>query len=229
MKITAAPLAVALATVLAAGSGRAQSSPTKTIDTSVDSVEVKDDKAYVSLSSGLYQSVLPGDQGFFLKDGEKAPGSEFTIDRIDETHSFARTLFRSSDDLRAKASTKARLVTTRTCPRGGARPELFDSKSVKEGAQPAEGFAFAKVIASARVHKTRISFTIDKGADDGVLPSSSGYALTAGPGRPLAQYVGISWVSAKTAGGTVDAGDADQMLQNVKRIGYERLICKPMK
>lgn len=226
---TLAPLALALTTLFAAGSGMAQSPPTKTVDTSVDNVEVKDGKAQVSLAAGLYQGVLPGDKGFFLKEGEKAPGSEFTIDRIDETHSFASTVFSSSDDMRAKASIKTRLTTTRTCPRGGARPELFDSKEVREGAQPAEGFAFAKVIASARVDKTQISFTIDKGADDGVLPSSSGYALTAGPGRPLAQYVSISWVGAKTAGGTVNAGDADQMLKNVKRIGYERLICKPMK
>lgn len=229
MKMTAAPLALAFATLLAAGSGMAQSAPTKTIDVNVDNVEVKDGKAQVSLSAGLYGGVLPGDKGFFLKDGEKLAGSEFTIDRIDETHSFASTIFSSSDDLRAKASIKTRVVTTRTCPRGGARPELFDSKEVREGQQPAEGFAFGKVIASARTDKTQITFTIDKGVDDGVLPSSSGYALGAGPGRALSGYVSISWATAKTAGGTMNASDADQMLKNVKRIGYERLICKPMK
>jgi hypothetical protein len=224
---TLSGLALLASTLLATVPGFAQSS--KTVEPSVDNVEVKDGKARVSLSSGLYQGVLPGDKGFFTKDGEKVAGSDFEIDRIDDTHAWANTVFPTGEDLRARTSAKARIAATRTCPRGGARPNLFDDKEVTPGTQPAEGFAFAKVTSVARVHKSEISFTIDKGTDDGVLPSSSAYALAAGPGRPLAPYVSISWVTAKTAGGTVTAGDADELLKIVKRIGYERLVCKGAK
>jgi len=225
---TLCSLGLLSAVVLSAAPGLAQSS--RPTDVDVDKVEIKDGKARVQFaSSGTDRGVLPGDKGYFVKDGAKVAGSEFTIDRVDDSLGFASTSFKSAEDLRAQTSFKALIAATRTCGRGGARPNLFDSRDVAQGNQPAEGFAFAKVTAAERVHKTRITFTIDKGSDDGVHPRSSGYALLAGPGRPLAQYVAINWVTAKTAGGTVDAGDADKMLEEVKRIGYERVACTPRK
>jgi hypothetical protein len=217
-------LGLLVSTFLVAAHGAAETP--KTLDVRVDKVDVKEGKVHAALRSGSGQNILPGDKGFFTKDGSKVEGSDFEIDRVGESLAFAKTGFKSNEELRAQTSMKTRITTTHTCPRGGGvRPNL-DDKEVSMGQEPAEGFAFAKVTASSKVHKTEIEFTIDKGSDDGVLPSSAGYALLSGEGRTLAYYVHIEWVSAKTAGGKVTAGDADAMMEKVKRIAFQRLVCK---
>jgi hypothetical protein len=197
----------------------------KTLDASVEAVEMKEGKVQATVLSGANQNVLPGDKGFFIKDGEKVQGSEFEIDRVDDRLAWTKTGFKAIDDVRSQTSMKTRIVATRTCTRGGGRRFELSPREVAQGQQPAEGFVFAKVTSAERVHKTRIRVTIDKGTDDGVLPSSSAYALPSS-GKPLAQYVSVDSVAAKTAVIIVDAGDADMLLKNVKRIAFERLTCK---
>lgn len=194
----------------------------KTVNADVDKVTA-DGKVRVELHGGSLAGVYPGDKGFFVKDGVKVDGSDFPIDRVDESLAWASTSYKTEAELPSK---KLRVTTSRTCARGGARPETAESDDTRNGRKPAAGFAFAKVIAAEKVHNTKIRVTIDKGSDDGVLPASSGYALGAGEGRPFAQYVGVEWVEAKKASLTVDAGNADEMLAKVKRIAYEKLACK---
>lgn len=209
-----------------AAHGAAQ--PSKAVDARVEKIDAAGGTVRAALGAGSVQNVLPGDKGFFLKDGAKVAGSEFEIDRVEERLASAPTHFSSPEEARSQTSMRARVTTTHSCPRGGARPKL-DHKEALQGEEPAEGFVFANVTSTERVHKTRIAFTIDKGADDGVLPQSSAYGALAGAGRLPSGYVHITWVSAKTAGGIVDAGDADKLAATVKRIAFEHLVCTPAK
>lgn len=212
-----------LATLMAvAVPGSAQSA--KTLDGKVDGMEMADGKVRATLITGYGQAVMPGDKGFFLKDGEKVAGSEFEVDRIDERSAFVKTGFKSPAELRAQTSKKARIsVATRKCPRGGKRPE-FDDKETRDGKEPAEGFAFANVKSAEKVHKSKIRVIVDKGTNDGVLPGSTGYAV--GDERRLSGYMGVESVGAKTATIVIDAVEADKAVGEVKRIAFERLICK---
>jgi hypothetical protein len=215
------------ATVLVGLPGSAQSP--KTVDSDVDKVEVAEGKVRATIASGAVHSVLPGDKGFFLKDGAKVEGSEFEIDRVEDRLALFKTGFTKVEDARSQTSLKVRITTTRTCPRNNLTRPNLDDKAASEGKEPAPGFAFAKVTSAEKVHKTKIKFTIDKGTDDGVLPSSVAYSLKDGPGRTNAYYTTMDQVAAKTATGFADAGDADEMLKNVKRIGFQRVVCPAAK
>lgn len=223
MKIRTISTLGILATLLAVAlPGSAQSA--KTVDGKVDGIDMADGKVRAAVLTGYGQNVMPGDKGFFLKDGEKVDGSEFEVDRIDERLAFVKTKFKSAEDLRAQTSKKARIsVAPRTCPRGGKRPEL-DDKEVRAGKEPADGFAFASVKSAEKIHKSKIRVTIDKGSNDGVLPGSSGYAL--GEDRMLAGHFGVESVAAKTATITVEAVEADKAIGEIKKVAFERLVCK---
>ena len=216
-------LAVLASTFLLATQGVADTS--KTVDARLEKLDVAEGHVRATVLGGTNQQVFPGDKGFLTKDGSKIENSDFEVDRVDDRLSFAKTTFSKLDELPARTSLVAHITTTRKCPRGGKRPDLFEA-AVAQGKEPAEGFAFAKVTSTAIEHKSQISFTIDKGADDGVMPTSSTYALKDGAPRPVSGYSGITWVAAKTAGGTVSAGDAQELAKNVKRIGYERITCR---
>ena len=214
-----------LATVLLTATiGFAQAG--KTLDNAkVDKSEMKDGKVRVSIIAGQSQGVYIGDKGYFVKDGTKVENSDFEIDRMDDSRAFATTVFKSVDDMHAQTSLSTRIAKSKTCPRGGARPDLFDNEDIREGRQPAQGFAFANVVSAEKVHKSEIRVVIDKGFDDGVMPSSSAYASPAS-GRALSGYAGVEWVEAKKTSLTITAIVADDVLPKVKRIGYEKITCK---
>lgn len=216
-----------VSTLLVAAHGSAQSS--KTVDVRVGGVDITQGKVRAAMLSGANQGLLPGDKGFFTKDGKKVDGSDFEVYRVSDRVAWAMTRFPTTDELRFRTSLQTRITKTRTCASAGAKKPSFDDRETALGRKPPQGFGFATVIWAEKVTDTEISITIDKGTEDGVMPSSSSYALLPGVGAPLPYVVDIKWVTATTAGGSVTAGNAESLEKLVRRIGYERVVCKPSK
>jgi hypothetical protein len=188
-------------TILTATDGAAAPRGSKTLDVRVGGVSVEQGKVKAALLSGADQGIMPGDKGFFTKDGRKVPGSDFEVQRIGDRVAWAFTGFPTVDELRFRTSLTARVSTpARRCTGGGTK--------------------LAEVTSTARESDASFSFTIDKGARDGLMPSSV-VALDDKSGT-----VDIRWVSANSAGGYVrGVANPDEAAKRFQRIVYQAIAC----
>jgi hypothetical protein len=178
------------------GSARAP----KTLDVRVGSVSIEKGKVNAALLSGADQGIMPGDRGFFTKNGQKVAGSEFEVQRIGDRIAWTVTGFPTTDELRFRTSLTARVTSPeRTCTSKGTK--------------------IAHVLSARRESDSSIFFTIDKGAQDGVMPKST-----------VASEVGtvdITLVGANTASGIVrDVANPDEAANAFRRIVYESFVCR---
>lgn len=188
--------------ILAASDGFAASRASKTIDVRVGGVSIEQGKVNAALLSGADQGILPGDKGYFTKDGQKVPSSDFEVKRVGGRVAWTVTPFPTIDVMRFRTSLTTRVTTPqRTCTRKGTR--------------------LANVTSTAREGDTSIYFTIDKGTDDGVMPSS-GFAMQGTSGT-----IELRWVSETNAGGYVrGVANPDEAAKAFRRLGYEVITCK---
>jgi hypothetical protein len=216
--------AVLTSVLLAAGHGSA--GPSETVDARVGNVDITQGKVRAAFLRGAQQDVLPGDKGFFTKAGAKVPGSDFEVYRVGDRLAWTMTSFATFDELRFRTSLSARITTTRTCKTGGKKAD-FGEKGVATGRNPPKGFEFATVMTAEPHGDTSIVFTIDKGTADGVMPSSTGYAIMPGTGMPQPYAIDITWVTATTAGGYVHGvPSSEEASKTIRKLGYEIVTCK---
>lgn len=192
-----AALAIGL---VATTDGSAQPS-SKTLDVRVGAYSIEQGKVNAALLSGEQQGILPGDKGFFTKNGQKVPGSEFEVSRIGGRVAWTVTSFPTPDTLRFKTSLTARIT---------APIRVCTSKGTK----------IAVVMSARKESDTSIYFTIDKGTQDGVMPSS----IIAGPGEGATE---LSWVTPTSAGGYVRGiSDPEAVATSFRKTAFESITCK---
>lgn len=186
--------------VFAATDGSAAPRASKTLDVRVGGVSIEQGKVRAALLSGADQGILPGDKGFFTKDGQKVPGSEFEVQRIGPRVAWTFAPFPTIDTMRFRTSLTTRVTTpARTCTSRGTK--------------------MATVTSTAREGDSAFYFTLDKGTDDGLMPSS---VIAAPEGS-----VDITWVSAGSAGGYVrGVKNPDDAAGAFRRAVYESITCK---
>lgn len=187
-------------TLFASTDGSAAPRASKTLDVRVGGVSIEQGKVRTALLSGEQQGILPGDKGFFTKDGQKVPGSDFEVQRIGGRLAWTFAPFRTLDELRFRTSLTARITTpARTCTSKGTK--------------------MATVTSTARESDSSFYFTLDKGTDDGVMPSSVA-AVQNG-------YLDLAWVSEKSAGGYIrGVQNPDEAANAFRRLPYEAIQCK---
>ena len=188
-------------TLFAATDGSAAPRASKTLDVRVGGVSVEQGKVRAALLSGAEQGILPGDKGFFTKDGQKVAGSDFEVQRIGGRVAWTFTRFPTVDELRFRTSLTARVTSpARTCTSKGTK--------------------IAKVTSAVRESDTSFDFTIDKGTDDGVMPAS----VAAAPEGTL----DFTWVTNSDAGGYVrGVKNPDAAAKAFEKVVYESITCKP--
>jgi hypothetical protein len=187
-------------TLFAATDGSAAPRASKTLDMRVGGVSIEQGKVRAALLSGADQGILPGDKGFFTKDGQKVPGSDFEVQRVGGRIAWTFTSFPTVDELRFRTSLTARVTApSRTCTGRGTH--------------------MAAVTSTARESDSSFFFTLDKGTADGLMPSSV-VAIKDGT-------VDITWVSEKSAGGYVrGVKNPDEAAAAFRRLPYEQVQCK---
>jgi hypothetical protein len=85
---------------------------------------------------------------------------------------------------------------------------------------------FATVETTATQSNNSFAFTIDKGSDDGIMPSSSAYGVLPGTGASLPYNVDITWVTKTSAGGYVkNVPNAEQTKNTLRKVGVEIAKC----
>lgn len=193
--------AIAFTLFAATDGSAAPRASAKTLDVRVGGVSIEQGKVRAALLSGADQGILPGDKGFFTKDGQKVAGSDFEVQRIGGRVAWAFTRFPTVDELRFRTSLTARVTTpARTCTSRGTK--------------------IAKVTSAIKESDSSFYFTIDKGTDEGLMPSS---VTTVDEGT-----IDFAWVTAGDAGGYVrGVKNPDQAASALKRVVYESITCKP--
>lgn len=193
-----AALAIGL---VATTDGSAQSRASKTLDVRVGSYSIEQGRVNAALLSGEQQGILPGDKGFFTKNGQKVPGSDFEVNKIGGRVAWTVTSFPTPDTLRFKTSLTARITTPiRVCTSKGTK--------------------VAVVMSARKESDTSIYFTIDKGTQDGVMPSS----VIAGPGEGATE---LTWVTPTAAGGYVrGVSNPEEVATAFRKTAFESITCK---
>lgn len=188
-------------TVLSVSDGAA-APRAKTLDVRVGATSVEQGKVRAALLSGAEQGILPGDKGFFMKDGQKVPGSDFEVQRIGGRVAWAMTDFSSLADINARTSLMVRVTApARKCTSKGTK--------------------IARVVSTERQGDTAFYFTIDKGTKDGLMPAS---ALAIG-GK--SGSIDLQWVSPTGAGGWVrGVSDSDEAAKALRSVAYESITCR---
>lgn len=183
--------------------------------------------------AGEQQGVMPGDKGYFLRDGKKiASKANFEVLKIKSKEAHVMTAFTSLSELPSKPSSLEALITTsRRCAARGAKPSFAGApQPVVLGQTPPHGFAFATVTSTAKATDSTYEITIDKGSDDGVMPSSSAYLVQPGLGTPHPYKVDIVWVTKSTAGGNVSGVVNGTVTKNdARKLGFEIATCTSSK
>lgn len=194
-------LAALAITLVASTDGSAQPRGGKTLDVRVGGVSIEKGKVNVALLSGEQQGILPGDKGFFTKNGQKVPGSDFEVQKIGGRVAWTVTSFPTIDDMRFRTSLMTKVTTpARTCTSKGSK--------------------VAVVMSARKETDSSIYFTIDKGTQDGVMPSS----VLAGPGVGVAE---LTWVTPNAAGGYVrNVANPDDAANEFRKTAVETFICK---
>src|SRR5688500_3389717 len=124
-------------TLFASTDGSAAPRTSKTLDVRVGGVSVEQGKVRAALLSGAEQGILPGDKGFFTKNGQKVAGSDCEVQGISCRIECTITGFPIFDELRFRTSLTARVTTP---------PSKCTSKGSK----------IAKVTSTARESETSI-------------------------------------------------------------------------
>jgi len=214
----------ALASTVLFAATHGSAAPPKTLDVRVGAADIHEGKVRAALLSGANQGLYPGDRGYFTKNGARIRGTDFVVDRVSDRVAWTMAPFPTLDAMRW-TSLQVKVVPTHTCGAGGQKP-VIDTPAAIAGRTPPKGFLFASVRSAERADESTVTFTIDKGTEDGVVPSSTAYALLEGTGMPMPVTVDITWVTKSTAGGVVRGlPDANATARTVRRLGVERVRC----
>jgi hypothetical protein len=194
----------------------------------VISLVVKDGKTIVQFdNAGQLGGVMPGDKGWFLKDGAKVGGADYELSvfKINDRTSWA-TVSASRTALQAATSMQVRAPGSRKCTTKGKMPD-FGSAAVAQGKKAPPGFVIVDVHNKVASSEHKVAFTIWKGTDDGVMPTSKVYALVPDNGVPLPYKVDITWASGNEAGGYVTVLESSAaVVKTITRLGVEIASCK---
>lgn len=162
----------------------------------------KDSESAITLGAGVGDGVFPGDAGYLIDaKGVAIPNGEFTVESSTEQASQARVKIAYATLRAAEPRTFAIKASRKKCSAPGSTFPKFAQASY--GTPPA-GFAYvgSKYLGEDPEpgDTATVSWEIDKGLDQGVLPGSTVWLMPqGGVNVPIVLATDVTWVSKNSA------------------------------